>query len=110
MADQQLTPPIDDEAMENKLIALALKQAQVQLEEGTASSQIVTHFLRLATKKAQLELEKIELENLLTTERIQSEKSGQQMEELVEEVYKALRSYSYVPPGVRDVDVYRVDD
>jgi hypothetical protein len=110
MSDQTMPPPIDDEAMENKLIALALRQAQTQLEEGTASSQVLTHFLRLASTRAQVELEKIELETRLLEEKILAEKSGQQMAELIEDVYAALRSYSYRPPGADDVDVYRIDD
>lgn len=105
MKDKPMTPPLDDEAQETKLVALALKQAQKQLEEGTASSQIVTHFLRLGSIKAQVELEKLQLENRLIEEKILAERSGQQLNEMFGEVLAALKSYTYVP-GEPDVDVY----
>lgn len=106
MNNQPMTPPIDDAAMENKLIALAMRQAQKQLEEGTASSQVITHFLRLASNRAQVELEQLKLQNQLYEEKIASEQSGQLLTEKVAEVLEAIKSYSYIPPGDRDVDIF----
>ena len=105
MNEPIMTPPLNDEAQETKLVALALKQAQNQLENGTASSQIITHFLRLGSIKAQVELEKLELENRLLEEKILAERSGQQLNEMFGEVLAALKSYSYIP-GEPDVDLY----
>ena len=99
MSKHTTAPPINDESLEKKMVALALKQAQLQLEEGTASSQIVTHFLRLGSIKAKIELEKLELENRLLEEKILAERSGQQLNEIFTEVLEALKSYSYRPPG-----------
>ena len=42
-----LTP----EARENQLIARAIDLAEKQLMEGTASSQVITHFLKLGPPK-----------------------------------------------------------
>lgn len=106
MKKKTITPPINDEVLENKLVALAFKQAQAQMEDGTASSQIVTHFLRLGSIKAQIELEKLELENRLLEERIQAEKAGQQLNEMFGEVLAALKSYSYAPPGDSDENLF----
>ena len=106
MSKQNMTPPLNDEAQETKLVALALKQAQQHLEEGTASSQIVTHFLRLGSLKAQVELEKLELENRLLEEKILAERSGQQLNEMFGEVLAALKSYSYSPGDPNNVDIY----
>lgn len=99
MPKAKMSPPINDEASEKKLIALAMQQAQTQLEKGTASSQIVTHFLRLGSVRAQIELEELELKNKLLEEKILAEQSGQKVSEMVQEVLSALRSYVYVPPG-----------
>lgn len=99
MTKREITPPINDEALENKLIELAFRQAQGQLEDGSASSQIVTHFLRLGSIRAKIELEKLELENRLLEEKIQAEQSGQRLNEMFGEVLAALKSYSYAPPG-----------
>jgi len=106
MPRTNMTPPLTDESMENKLISLALRQAQKQLEEGSASSQIITHFLRLASTRAQIELEKLELENKLLQEKILSEQSGQEIRDKVGEVLEALRSYTYLPPGGDDADIF----
>lgn len=106
MAKQNMTPPLNDEAQESKLVALALRQAQTQLEDGSASSQIITHFLRLGSLKAQVELEKLELENRLLEEKIQAERSGQELNEMFAEVLVALKSYSYAAPGDPDVNVF----
>lgn len=106
MSKRIMTPPVDDDALENKLVALALKQAQQQLEDQTASSQIVTHFLRLASRRAEVELQKLELENQLIREKIAAEQSGQKLGEMVQEVLSALRSYSYLPPGEDDVNIF----
>jgi hypothetical protein len=105
MTKKNMTPPITDEGQETKLVALALNQAQKYLEEGTASSQIVTHFLRLGSLKAQVELEKLELENRLLEEKILAERSGQQLNEMFGEVLAALKSYSYTP-GDPNVDLH----
>lgn len=97
-----MTPPFTDLDQENKLIALAYSQAERELEEGTASSQIVTHFLKLGTQRAELEAEQIKLQNSLLEERILGERENQKISEMVNEVLSALRSYMYVPPGATD--------
>lgn len=106
MDKQTITPPINDEELESKMVSLAIGQARKQLKAGTASSQIVTHFLRLASQRAQVELVKLQLENNLLEEKIQSERQGQQLNDMVQDVLEALQSYSYVPPGAaHDIDL-----
>lgn len=101
-----MTPALNDESQENKLIALAFIQAQAQLEERTASSQVVTHFLKLGTRRAKIELEGLRLQNKLLEEKILAERSGQELNNSLAEVLEALKSYSYRPPGEADVDVF----
>ena len=101
-----MTPPLTDEAGEKKLIALALRQAQKQLEDGTATSQVITHFLKISSVRSQIEVQRLKLENQLLEEKILAEKAGQQVKEAVAEVLEALKSYSYTPPGDRDVDIF----
>ena len=97
MSDITMTPPFTDEEQEKKLIALSYRQAQSQLEDGTASSQIITHFLKLGTIKAKLELEQAELQNRLLEEKIASERSGQELNEMFNDVLIALKKYTNVP-------------
>ena len=87
-------PALTPESREKQLIALAVDLAEKQLEEGTASSQVITHFLKLGTTKMELEKAKLENENKLLqakTENLQSEK---RIEELYKNAINAMRSYN----------------
>ena len=44
-----IRPALTPEARENQLIALAVNLAEKQLREGTASSQVITHYLKKST-------------------------------------------------------------
>ena len=57
---KKMRPAITPEARENQMIALAVDLAEKQLIEGTASSQVITHYLKLATTKEKIEREILE--------------------------------------------------
>lgn len=59
--ETRLTP----ESRENQMVYLAVDLAEQQLRDGTASSQVITHFLKLGSTKEKLEKEKLEEENKL---------------------------------------------
>lgn len=88
------SPPLNPEAHQNKLIALALDQAEEALKNKTASSQVLTHFLKLADTKAKLDLEKTKLENRLLEEKIRGEQERQSWDAMLTAVLDALKSYS----------------
>lgn len=71
------------EKRENELIALAVDLAEEQLRAGTASSQVITHFLKLATEKERLEREKLEAEIEITRTKKKSIEASDRMEELL---------------------------
>ena len=50
-------PALTPEARENQLISLAVDLAEKQLQEGTASSQVITHYLKLGSTKERIEKE-----------------------------------------------------
>lgn len=86
--------PIDPESREQQMINLAVNEAERRLIDGTASSQIIVHYLNLATTQAQINLElarqDLELKKA-KTESIESErKEGQYYLEAIE----AMRRYS----------------
>ena len=58
-------PYYSSESQEKEMVALAVAAAKKQMLEGTASSQIITHYLKLGTVREQLELEKLRKENEL---------------------------------------------
>lgn len=93
-------PPLTPEAQENRMIALAMDLAEKQMREGTASSQVICHFLKLATVKDQLELEKIRNETELAKAKAENLKSSQRSEEMIKEAYEAFKSYK----GASDSD------
>lgn len=92
--EDRVRPALTPESRENQLIALSVDLAEKQLREGTASSQVITHFLKLGSTKNQLELEKIRHENALLEAKTQSLQSAKRVEELYENALNAMRDYS----------------
>ena len=91
---KQRPPASSPEARENQLIALAVDEAEYQLRNHTASSQVITHYLKMGSTREKLEREiKIEEKKLLVakTESLQSQK---QVEELYKNALNAMRTYS----------------
>lgn len=91
---QKIRPALTPEGEENQCISLAISQAKRQLADGTAPSQIVTHFLKLGTTKAQLEREKLAHETRLLEAKTEALQSAKRVEELYAEALKAMRNYS----------------
>ena len=82
------------EARENQLISLAVDLAEKQLSEGTASSQVITHYLKLGSTMERLEKEKLKQENELLKAKTESLKSAQRVEELYINALNSMRRYS----------------
>lgn len=87
-------PALTAEGREKQMIALAIDCAEKQLREGTASSQVITHYLKLASTKNQLEMEKIRRENKLLEAKVEEIKSTKSSKEMYEKVIAAIRIYS----------------
>jgi len=82
------------EARENQLIALAVDLAEKQLSAGTASSQVITHYLKLGSTTERLERDRLKKENELLTAKTDSLKSAKKVEELYANALDAMRLYS----------------
>lgn len=89
-----IRPALTPEARENQMIALAVNAAEEQLMNGTASSQVITHYLKLGSTKTRLENEKLQAENDLLKAKIEALNSQKRTEELYAEALKAMRDYS----------------
>ena len=87
-------PAMTPDARENQMINLAVDLAEKQLEEGTASSQVITHFLKLGSSKERLEREKLAEENKLLRAKTENLQSQKRVEELYAEALAAMRRYS----------------
>jgi len=86
-------PGKTDQARENQLVSLAADMAEQQLANGTASAQVLTHFLRLGTMKAKLEMEKLKHENELLEAKTEAIQAAARIEELYKEAIVAMRKY-----------------
>lgn len=91
---REYRPALTPEARENQMIALAMDVAEQQLRDGTASSQVITHFLKLGSSLAKLEQEKIKLENKHTEAKTKSVNSSETSEQLYRDAIKAFQKYS----------------
>ena len=89
-----IRPALTPEARENQMISLAVDLAERQLQEGTASSQVITHYLKLGSSKERLEKEKLERENELLRARTEALQSAQRVEELYANALDAMRRYN----------------
>lgn len=95
-------PSKTPEGREAQLINLAMNQAQKQLEEGTATSQVLTYFLKLGTSLAKLEKAKLEAEVELAKAKVSSIESQKHTEEVYQEALTAFRKYT----GEEEYDEY----
>ena len=87
-------PALTPEARENQMIALAVDLAEEQLLNGTASSQIISHFLKLASTKERIEKEILLEQKKLIEAKTESLQSAKRSEELYENAIRAMRVYS----------------
>lgn len=91
---QQFKPALTPEAQEAELISLATNLAREQLINGTASSQVITHYLKLGSSREQLEKETIAKQMELLDAKIESLQSAARIEELYKDAIQSMRVYS----------------
>ena len=91
---RKIRPALTPEVRENQMISLAVDLAEKQLMEGTASSQVITHYLKLGSTKERLEKEKLEEENKLLKARTEALQSAKRVEELYTNAIAAMKRYS----------------
>ena len=91
---KDIRPALTPESRENQLISLAVDLAEKQLQEGTASSQVITHYLKLGSTKEKIEKEILEKQKELISAKTEAIKSAKKIEELYTEAIKAMQKYS----------------
>ena len=91
---KKIRPALTPEARENQMISLAVDLAEKQLQEGTASSQVITHYLKLGSMRERLEREKLAEENKLLRAKTKSIEEAADMKDLYEKAIKAMQRYS----------------
>jgi len=93
-SSRKMRPALTPEARENQMISLAMDLAEQQLRDGTASSQLITEFVKRGSTKARLEQEILEEQKELIEAKTQSLQSTQRIEELYANALDAMRNYS----------------
>ena len=93
-SSRKMRPALSPEARENQMISLAMDLAEQQLRDGTASSQLITEFVKRGSTKARLEQEILEEQKELIEAKTQSLQSAQRIEELYANALDAMRNYS----------------
>lgn len=82
------------EGRENEMIALAMDLAEKQLRNGTASSQLITEFVKRGSTKARLEKEILEEQKELMKAKTEALQSAKNIEELYAGAIKAMQKYT----------------
>lgn len=93
-SSKKIRPALTPEARENQMISLAVDLAERQLIEGTASSQVITHYLKLGSTRERLEWEKLEEENKLLRAKLKAIDSTEEIKNLYKNAIEAFRTYS----------------
>ena len=86
----KIRPALTPEARENQLVSLAINLAEQQLRDGTASSQVITHYLKLGSQKERLEREKLQRENELLKAKTDSIASAKRT------LWECIKSYERI--------------
>lgn len=97
-------PPLTPEAKKSELMNLALGLAEQKLRDGTASSQLICHFLKLAADEERDNLEKELLieEKKLKQAKTKSLEAQDSREDTYQRAIDAMRNYT----GHGDPDIY----
>lgn len=91
---RKMRPALTPEARENQMISLAMDLAEQQLRDGTASSQLITEFVKRGSTKARLEKEILAEQKELMAAKTENLRSAQRIEELYADAIKAMRNYA----------------
>lgn len=87
-------PALTPESREKQLIAMATDLAAQQLADGSASSQVITHFLKAGSERERIERERLKTENDLLKAKIEALQSAKHTEELFANAIEAMKRYS----------------
>lgn len=94
------TPAITPEGREDQMIAYAINLAEEQLRNGTASSQVITHYLKLGSMRERMEKKKLQEEIKLLEAKTEAIKADREKNDLYAQVIEAIRTYT--PHGAED--------
>lgn len=87
---------------EAQLISMAMDAAEKQIREGKASSQVITHFLKLGSSMHELEMEELRCKNKLLMAKVDAYKATLESEKRYREAIEAVLGYQGRKSDVED--------
>lgn len=90
---QRGAPATTPEARENQLIGMAYDRAEQQIADGTASSQVLVHFLKLKSEREELEKERLRRQIAVLEAQREQYGSIEAQTQLYENALKAFSRY-----------------
>lgn len=91
---QRQVPAITPEGREDQMIAYAVDLAEQQLRNGTASSQVITHYLKLGSMREKREREKLEEEIKMLKAKTEAIKADKERDIMYAQAIEAMRRYT----------------
>lgn len=88
-----LRPSMTPEGREKQLVELAVRLAEKQLMDGTASSAVIVHYLKIASTREVLEREIMEKQSRLLAAKTQNMDKDRESEDLAKAAIAAMKSY-----------------
>ncbi len=82
------------EQREAQLAGLAYDLAEQQFLEGTASSQVIVHFLKVGSTREKQELEKMKQETILVEAKVKDLSNVEELKVLYKDAMDAMRGYA----------------
>jgi hypothetical protein len=86
-------PATTPDGRENQLIEIAVNLAEKQILDGTASAQVITHFLKLGSSRERLEQARIQHENELMAVKRDAIAQQENLQLLFEAATDAMKAY-----------------
>ena len=87
-------PATSIEAREQQLVSQAVDLAERQIQDGTASAQVLSHYLKLGSTREKLEQDRLRSENEMLRAKVSQIESGKNVEELYANAIDAMRTYT----------------
>lgn len=87
------------------MISLAVDLAERQLRDGTASAQVIVHYLKLATQKSKLEDKILDRKAELMAAQTENLQAAKRIEELYENALSAMKLYGGAVDGDADQEL-----
>lgn len=114
MARQQVArrrrPATSPEMRENQLADAAYDLAEEQMQAGTASSQVITHFLKAGSMRERLEQQRMRHEIELMEVKKEQLEGQKRVEELYVNALEAMRGYSGQGPKQESIEGEYVEE